>query len=143
MPSNPYMNRGPIIIVDDDPDDREFLKEAWSELGFSNPLLFFGYGEEVLNYLSTDATKPFLILCDINIPRMDGFELKERILGDHQLNYKSIPFVYWSTAASTAQIQNAYDLGGNGFFIKEDNLEGIKRSLVEIVQYWLKSKTPA
>jgi CheY-like chemotaxis protein len=136
------MNNGPILIVDDDPDDWEFLQEAWNELDFLNPLLFFQNGEDVLQYLKSDKQKPFLILCDVNIPKMDGFELKNELLKDRSTNYRSIPFVFWSTEVSKSQIQKAYDLGVNGFFVKENNFNGIKQSLIDIVKYWFNSKTP-
>jgi len=73
---------------------------------------------------------------------MDGFQLKKKMLEDADMNYKSIPFVYWSAVASPAQIQRSYDLGGNGFFIKDANFATIKQSLIDIVEYWRKSKTP-
>ncbi len=136
------MNNGPILIVDDDRDDRQFLQDAWEEVEFENPLLFFDNGKDVLEYLRSDKIKPFLIICDVNIPKMDGFELKEKILENPSVNYKSVPFVFWSTAVSKAQIQKAYDLGVNGFFVKEINFDEIKRSLIDIVKYWLRSKTP-
>ena len=137
-----HMNNAPILIVDADSDDRFFLQEAWKDLDFPNELLFFSDGEEVLRYLGSANTPPFLILCEVNLPKMDGFELKKKILENTEMNYKSIPFVFWSAEASKAQIQQSYDLGGNGFFIKDVKFEIIKQSLIDIVEYWRKSKTP-
>lgn len=136
------MNTAPILIVDDDTDDRYLLQDAWKELGFSNALLFFNTGEEVLHYLYSEKTIPFLILCDVNIPKMDGFELKAKLLEDTEMNYKSIPFVFWSSEVSKKQIQKAYDLGINGFFVKGNSFDEIKQSLIDIVNYWQKSKVP-
>jgi CheY-like chemotaxis protein len=135
------MNNSPVFIVDDDHDDREFLEQAWKELGYTNSLKFFDNGEEVLNYLKSNPTVPFLILCDVNLPKMDGFELK-KLIEESFVRQKSIPFVFWSNFAAKAQIQKAYDLSANGFFIKETKFEDIKKSLVEIYQYWQKSKAP-
>jgi CheY-like chemotaxis protein len=136
------MSKLPIIIVDDDMDDREFLQDAWKELDLDHPLIFCNNGNALLEYLDSGKTTPFLILCDVNIPKMDGFELKEKILHNANTKYKSIPFVFWSSAVSNAQVQKAYDLGVNGFFLKENNLESLKQSLIDIVRYWSKSKTP-
>ena len=136
------MTTGPILIVNNDEDDRELLKEAWRELGFPNTLLFFSNGRDVLEYLDSDKTTPFIILCDVNMPGMDGFELKEKILEDADMEYKSVPFVFWSDEVSKAQIQKAYDLGGNGFFLKGNSFDEIKESLSDIVHYWSKSKMP-
>ncbi len=136
------MNNAPILIVDDDADDREFLQDAWEELKLPNPLIFFDNGEDVLQYLKSEKPIPFLILCDVNLPKMDGFELKAKILQDAATNYKSVPFVFWSNAVSKAQTQKAYDLGVNGFFVKESSFDELKKSLIDIVNYWTKSKVP-
>lgn len=135
------MNDSPVFIVDDDRDDREFLEQAWKELGYKNPLHFFDNGKEVLKVLKNESTVPFLILCDVNLPGMDGFELKKQI-EESIIKHKSVPFVFWSNFAAKAQIQKAFDLSVNGFFIKETKFEDIKKSLIEIYQYWQKSKTP-
>ena len=133
---------GPVLIVNDDDDDRELLQDAWKELGYKNPLIFFNNGEDVLQYMASEKATPFIILCDVNLPKMDGFELKERILADSSMNYKSIPFVYWSDEVSHSQIEEAYDLGGNGFFVKGNTFEAIKKSIKDIVNYWSESKMP-
>jgi CheY-like chemotaxis protein len=136
------MNNGPVLIVDDDIDDREFLQDAWKDLHYSNTLIFMDNGEEALEYLQSAKTPPFLILCAVNLPKMDGFALKQKIYEDTEMNYRSIPFVFWSSQPSKAQIQKAYDYGVNGFFIKGSQFEEIKQSLLEIVQYWRKCITP-
>ena len=136
------MNDGPILIVDDDMDDREFLQEAWKDLPFENELIFFDTGLEVLDYLKSEQVTPFLILCDVNLPKLNGFQLKEKIRESAFTNHKSIPFVFWSTSASVEQIQTAYAPGVNGFFIKESTFEKVKESWVDIVKYWRKSRVP-
>jgi CheY-like chemotaxis protein len=103
------MNDGPVLIVDNDEEDWEFLQAAWKEPGYTNALLFFHTGKEVFHYLNKEEPVPFLILCDVNIPGMEGFELKKKIMEPDRLNYKSIPFVFWSTAVSIEQIRKAYD----------------------------------
>ena len=136
------MNDGPILIVDDDTDDRAFLEDAWQDLEYQNELIFFKNGKDVLDYLTSEKITPFLILCDVNIPKMDGFQLKEKIRESSLTNYKSIPFVFWSTTVSKSQIQKAYDLGVNGFFVKDTTFKEIKQSLIDIVKYWQKCKVP-
>lgn len=136
------MKTTPILIVDDDNDDRQLLQEAWQELGYPNALHFFNNADEVLDYLYKEQVVPFLILCDVNIPKMDGFAFKEKLVEDTEMNYRSIPFVFWSSEVSNKQIQRAYDLGVNGFFVKGNTFDEIKQSLIDIVNYWQKSKVP-
>jgi CheY-like chemotaxis protein len=135
------VNKWPILIIDNDSDDWEFLQEAWNGLNYDNKLIFFSSAEEALEFLENNAVVPFLILCDVNLPKMDGFLLKEEILNSH-LRYKSIPFVFWSSIVSTEQIKRAYDLGVNGFFLKENSITEIKNTLIDIVKYWLRCIVP-
>jgi CheY-like chemotaxis protein len=136
------INSNPILIIDDDSDDREFILEAWKELPYSNRLIFFKSGEEVLKFLKNEKITPFLILCDVNLPKMNGFELKEKLLKENVTRYASVPFVFWSSAISNTQVQKAYDLGVNGIFIKENNFNRLKEVLIDIMNYWVKSKMP-
>ena len=136
------MNTEPILIVDGDKDEWEFLQDAWEGLEYPNQLIFFSDAEEVLSYLKKEKIIPFLIICDVNLHKMNGFELKKKLIEDNLINYKSIPFVFFSNTATKAQIEKSYDLGSNGFFIKGRNMEEIKNTLIDIVNYWERSKTP-
>ena len=136
------MNNAPVFIVDDDVDDHEIIHEIWNELGIKNPLLFFTSGQEVLDHVKKDPTNPFIIISDVNLPRMDGFELRQKLLDENSFHYKSIPFVFWSTLASNEQIKKAYDYGAQGFFIKASNYSMLKESLNMIITYWKTSKAP-
>lgn len=136
------MNDGPVVIVDDDQDDLDIVTEVWNELGYKNKLVFFHSAESALHFIETDPTVPFLIVCDVNVPRMGGFELKRRVLGVDNLYYKSIPFVFWSTQASREQIRKAYDLCVNGLFIKGSSMQEVKASFKAIAEYWLRSIVP-
>ncbi len=136
------MTKGPVFIVDDDHDDFALIELVWEELELKNQLLFFDNGEDVLKYLTANPAVPFMIICDVNIPAMDGFELREKIIQNPSMFYKSTPFIFWSTSATEEQIKKAYDLAVQGFFIKEHTLQELKQSLIDIIQYWKKSKMP-
>ena len=133
---------GPVYIIDDDLDDQEFILEIFEELQIKNKLFFFNSSREVLIHLKTVETTPFLILCDVNIPQMDGYELRRNLLEDKKLVYKTIPFIFWSNVASNNQIKKAFDLSVHGFFIKGKNYEELKNSLKIIFAYWQESQHP-
>jgi CheY-like chemotaxis protein len=127
---------GPIIFIDDDVDDGEILEDTLRELSVTNPLLCFSNGAEALAYLRETTEKPFLILCDINMPVMDGIQLRETINGDDELRKKSIPFVFYTTSATNSAVHDAYEMSVQGFFVKEHNAEKIKKLIECIVTYW-------
>lgn len=132
----------PIIVVDDDLDDHYILSEIGERLGYHNRMIFFRSGKEVVQYLRTAPQKPFIILCDINMPQMNGLELRRVIDSDDELRRKSIPFVFFSTAASDQQITEAYDHTVQGFFLKETGFEETAKTLKMILDYWSKCLHP-
>ena len=137
------MNTNPIYIVDDDKDDEDLIKEAFTELGIINELRFFSTAEGVLYELNNSAEIPFVIISDINLPRMDGFQLREKVLEGASIKDKSIPFIFWSTSASQAQIKRAYDLAAHGFFLKGRSYKELKERIQEMIKYWSDSLTPS
>ncbi len=69
------VKNGPIIVIEDDRDDQELLKEIFEELASTHVLKFFNSCLSAFEYLLSAAEKPFLILSDINLPAMTGLEL--------------------------------------------------------------------
>jgi FixJ family two-component response regulator len=136
------MTNSPVFIIDDDNEELEMVKEIWSELQFTNELELFSDPFKLMHRLGDDKVNPFIIICDVNLQKLDGFTLRQKLSDDVKLSYKSIPFVFWSTTASNEQIKKAYDSGGHGFFIKGSSYKEIKDSLNVIMTYWKASKSP-
>ena len=134
---------GPILIIEDDLDDQEIYTEILNEIGIDNKLIFFPMAAKALEYLQTTKEKPFVILCDINLPVMNGIEFKQKIDYDPFLRNKSIPFIFFSTSAERSQVNKAYtELTVQGFFKKESSVEEIAKSLSVILAYWELCKHP-
>ncbi|MBI2721109.1 MAG: response regulator [Bacteroidetes bacterium] len=137
------MNKtGPIIIIEDDRDDQEIFGIVFEELGYKNDILFFGDGEEALNYLTSTALEPFIIFSDINMPKLNGMELREKIYENEDLRIKSIPYLFFSTTAEQKHIIDAYSKSVQGFFIKPSGINEIKNILQIIIEYWQKCESP-
>lgn len=135
--------KGPILIVDDDTDDHFIFQEIASDLQLENKMIFFRSGLEILPYLQTTNDRPFIIFCDINMPGMGGLELRKKINEDEYLKNKSIPFVFFTTAASKEQIREAYNLTVQGFFLKESRFDQTERTFKLVIDYWEKCKHPS
>lgn len=130
------MNKqGPIVLIDDDRDDIDLMREIIQDLALPNELKTFRSGVEAIQYLHTSA-KPFLILADINMPIMNGFELRKAIQGDAALNDKCIPFIFYSTSVSTQTVQAAYKQSVQGIFEKPSQYDKWKDTIGLIVAYW-------
>ncbi|GAB3639467.1 hypothetical protein GCM10027423_01030 [Spirosoma arcticum] len=112
------------------------MSSAINELRVPNELRFFTNGESALHFLKTTLQKPFLILCDVNLPGMDGIELRKRLNENEYLRRKSIPFLFVTTAASPALVQTAYDETVQGYFRKPQTYIELKNQLQLILTYW-------
>jgi CheY-like chemotaxis protein len=132
----------PIVIVEDDADDQYFIRMICDKLGITAELLFFGDGLKALEYLKTTEKKIFIILSDINMPVMNGLELRRNIQQDDALRKKSIPFVFLSTAARPKEVEEAYNLTVQGFFLKATQLAEMEKTIELILRYWLNCRHP-
>ena len=129
-------SKGPVIIIEDDTDDQELFEEVFKKLNYSNKIIFFTDGQEALDFLNKTEVVPFLILSDINMPKLDGFELRSKIRMDAQLQIKCIPYLFFSTAASQKHVVDAYSLSVQGFFIKQNSIAGLEKTINVMMEYW-------
>ena len=137
------MNKtGPIIIIEDDMEDQEILSSIFTELNYENELIFFGDSVKALEYLTETETEPFLVLSDINMPKLNGMELREKIHNNEDLRLKSIPYLFFSTSAEQQMVIDAYSRSIQGFFVKPRTYDKLKATLVKIVDYWQECESP-
>ncbi|MEB2786369.1 response regulator [Algoriphagus persicinus] len=134
--------RGPIIIIEDDMDDQLILVEVFKQLNYSNKLIFFDDGEDALEYLIETDVEPFLVLSDINMPKLNGLELREKVHNNEDLRLKSIPYLFFSTSAEQKHVIDAYSRSIQGFFVKPNGFENLKRMMMKIVEYWQECESP-
>jgi CheY-like chemotaxis protein len=133
---------GPLIIIEDDDDDQQFIKDAFIDLGYESQLKFFYDADSVISYLKSTTDKPFLIISDFNLSGMNGYELKKRINDDEQLRKKAIPFIFYTTSDQKYALDKVYEMMVQGFFVKENNMAGIKSTIKVIIDYWKLCKHP-
>lgn len=137
------MNKnGPIIVIEDDRDDQELLVEIFRELNYANEIIYFSDSDKALAYLNRREVQPFLILSDINMPRMNGFELRNRIFTNEQLTLKCIPYLFFTTGGDKKAVTDAYSMSVQGFFIKPQSMEKLKSTIRKIVEYWKECIAP-
>jgi len=131
------MNKnGPIVVIEDDVDDQEMLSEIFVALNYPNKILFFENGQMALEYLSASHEKPFLILSDINLPKLTGLELRDKLHNNEALRLKCIPYLFLTTAASQQAVIKAYSSSIQGFFVKPLSYGELERMIKRILEYW-------
>lgn len=137
------MNKGgPIIIIEDDIDDQELLGDVFKELDLKNEIMFFGDSQKALDFLTNSEIKPFIIFSDINMPKLTGLELREKVHNNEELRLKSIPYLFFTTSAEQKAVIEAYSKSVQGFFIKPCSYDSLKRVIKTIVQYWQECVSP-
>lgn len=132
--------RYPILMAEDNPDDILITKRAWKKGLIKNRLYIVNNGEEALEFLykqgeHVNAPTPSLMLLDLNMPRVDGFEVLKVIKQDPRL--KRMPVIVLTTSDREKDIQLAYDLGCNSYIVKPVNYDNFLRAVIEIQRYWI------
>lgn len=137
------MNKnGPVIIIEDDMDDQELLTEVFQKLKYPNELIFFTDGQKALDFIIEGNVVPFIILSDINMPKLTGFELRLKLKTDADLALKCIPYLFFSTALSQRAVIDAYSMSVQGFFVKQTSMAELEKTITVIMEYWKRCAAP-
>ena len=129
-----------ILLVEDNPGDVRLTQEAFKENKMLNHLSVVWDGEEALAFLRQEgeyaaATRPDLILLDLNLPKKDGREVLAEIKADEHL--KRIPVVVLTTSSAEQDILKSYDLHANCYITKPVDLEQFIIIVRSIEDFWL------
>jgi CheY-like chemotaxis protein len=132
-----------ILVGEDNADDVFLLKHALKKAQFTNPVRFVSDGEEVMAYLHGEgkfadrAEHPFpgLLLLDIKMPRLDGFETLALIRNDPR--YKRLVVILLTSSNREQDINRAFDLQANSYLVKPARPEQLLGVLEQIRGYWL------
>ena len=137
------MNKsGAIIIVEDDGDDQEMFGKVFKELNYANEIIFFNDGQEALAYLTAESSEPFIVFSDINMPKLNGIELRKKIHENESIRIKTIPYLFFTTSAEQGAVIDAYSKSIQGFFIKPSSFQDLRELVKIIVEYWQKCVSP-
>ncbi len=134
--------KGPIFIIDDDEDDRHFLNEAFKKLSLQNEVVFFSDSRHVIPYLKNSEVKPFIIFSDINMPGLNGLQLRDLIVNDKLLSLVCTPWLFLSTSGSREMVTQAYTKSLQGYFVKPNSIDLLVSLLQRVIDYWLICKSP-
>ena len=134
---------GPIIVIDDDLEDQMILHEIFKNLNYPNEVIFFSDGNSVVEYLRNAEDLPFLIISDINMPGMNGFEIRDKICANEKLSKQCIPYLFFTTSVDKKAVQQAYAMSVQGFFMKPTTMNDLRDTMKKIIDYWKESYAPS
>jgi CheY-like chemotaxis protein len=132
-----------ILIVEDREDDILVMRRAFDKASLANPIKIVRDGEEALAYLSGEGKYssrdeyplPALILLDLKLPRMDGFEVLTWIRKQDGL--RGLPVVVLTSSDQLRDVNRAYEIGANSFFVKELDFQSSVDLSRLLQRYWL------
>jgi CheY-like chemotaxis protein len=128
-----------LLLVDDDEVDVQGLKRAFSKSRIGNPITVARDGVEALEFLRGEngkqkLPKPHLILLDLNMPRMNGFEFLDVIRGDEELK-NTVVFMITTSKAEEDKAK-AYGQHVAGYIIKQDPANTFMQAVSLLEHYW-------
>ena len=138
-----------ILVVEDRADDVLLILRAFEKAAVKNPVQVVRTGEEALAYLKGEGKfsnraeypLPTLVLLDLKLPAMDGFEVLAWIR--RQEGIRGLPIVVLTTSDQIRDVNRAYELGASSFFVKELDFQGTVDFSKVLQNYWLKrARTP-
>jgi len=137
------MDTRPILVVEDNPDDEILMLRALKKNNIANPIVVARDGVEALDYLfgrgqyegRNPSETPALVLLDLNLPKVDGFQVLKEMRADRRLKY--IPVVILTSSNQDRDIIEGYDLGANSYVRKPVDFEEFVDATGKLVLYWL------
>lgn len=134
------MRREPIVLLaEDDEGDVILMSRAFKAAGITSPVDVVRDGAGVMNYLrrerpEVDDRLPALVILDMKMPRLSGLDVLYRIRHDPDL--RSLPVAILTSSSRPEEVERAYELGANGFWVKPPSIGGLNE-LAVFIKRWL------
>jgi CheY-like chemotaxis protein len=129
-----------LLLVEDSAADVQILQRALRASGRTVDLRVTRDGQEAMDYLlgqgpfHNDPNRPDLVLLDLNLPRLTGLEVLERMRAHHDL--RAVPVVVWTTSRQAGDIRAGYAAGANSYVQKPAEFDRLREVLEATLRYW-------
>ncbi|GGK36072.1 response regulator [Deinococcus malanensis] len=122
------------LLIDDSPTDRLLAEEAFEHVGLDCSLTTVEGGRQALDHLRSATVQPDVILLDINMPGMSGFEVLEELKRDPV--FRLIPVVMLTTSSARSDVTRAYSLHASSYLVKSLVLGEFLAQVEAFLKYW-------
>lgn len=126
-----------VLLVEDDPGHARLIEKNLRRAGLCNEIVTVGDGQQALDYLlreeeyaGTERPSPLLVLLDLNLPVLDGYQVLQRMKADERT--RQIPVVVLTTTDDKREISRCYDLGCNVYVTKPVEYEQFSKAIQEL-----------
>jgi len=136
-----------ILLVEDDPDHVELILRALEEEHTAVDVYVVKDGQEALDYMyrrgkygqENERSTPRLVLLDLRLPKLDGFEVLRRLKTDPK--FKPIPVVILTTSLREDEVMKGYAEGANSYVTKPVEFDDFIQKVKDITRYWTLTNT--
>jgi two-component system response regulator len=139
-----------VLLVEDNSTDAELTIRELKKHHMANKLVHLKNGEEAIDFIFGTGkysgtreveNSPKVILLDIQMPKVNGIEVLQKIKADSRT--RAIPVVILTSSKEDPDIQKCYDLGANSYIVKPVNFEGFAEAIKNLGFYWLLLNQPS
>ena len=136
-----------MLLVEDNPDDRDLVLRALRKNNFSNPVAIASDGQDALDQLFgdegfLDRSGSKVVLLDLKLPKVDGIEVLRQIRSDPR--GRRIPVVMLTSSQEESDLVASYETGASSFIVKPVDFDNFSRCVADIGMYWLlTNKSPS
>jgi CheY-like chemotaxis protein len=126
-----------ILLIEDNPADAQMLRTALEKTGMPVEIAHLEDGEAAIEYLESDhgnTPRCDVVLLDLNLPRVGGYEVLQHIRACEEL--KSLPVVIMSGSTNADEIDRCYQAGANSYICKPIHFDEILATAASFVRYW-------
>jgi len=130
-----------ILLVDDDPSDVALTLATLGDAGLSGQVYAVNDGLQAIEYLHSRGAyehrapgHPAVMLLDVKLPKIDGFEVLAQIRADRST--RVLPVVMLTSSSQPGELQRAYELGANGYVVKTIDFAANNAALLAVAQFW-------
>ncbi len=127
-----------LLLIEDDEIERMKFKKVCEKNNFQHTISDAENGEKALELLNNRENNFSIILLDLNMPKMNGFEFLKRLKNDSRLKY--IPVIIMSTSNNVDDLKKCYEIGIAGYFIKPLQYQEYAKNITSLLDYWEKNE---
>lgn len=124
-----------ILLVEDNPGDIELVRAGFEDALIANQLMVISDGQQALNFIQSKQPMPDIILLDINLPKVDGFEILQEIR--QQPHSCNIPVIMLTSSEAERDISQSYQYKANSFVTKPVDFSKFIDAIKKLEQFWL------
>lgn len=129
------MNKGTILLVEDNPDDVALTLRALKKNNIANEVVVARDGEEALGILSKEEVLPAVILLDLKLPKVDGLEVLDKVRKNHKTQL--LPVVVLTSSKEQEDMVKSYKGGANSYIRKPVDFNDFSEAVRQLGLYWL------